>query len=542
MLLFLLGLGLCLWISLLLILSCIGLAIDINISTFSVWMINILFITLFSLYLFKKENINLKKIVIYWINFIGIVAVSVAFVSYFYDYSYDGQAYHGKAVMLLSNGWNPFDNYLPEDNVNLYINHYCQGPWITYCCFYKMFQNYEIAKIVNLLLMIATFGICYYTLKIFKLKNWITIVLALLIAFHPVCLNMYLGMYIDGQLADLIAVMICVFILWIVQGKNLNLLLLMCFSVIYLINIKFTVLGYVLLFCGFFGLYLIWTKSFKANLKPILWVCGAILFGTLFIGYSSYVKNTIYFQNPFYPLETNTTYNNGALFMAPKTFSENNRVTNFTKAMFAKTGYSNYYNQPLNYKIPFSISKYELERYAFSGVMIGGMGVWFSGILILGFLMYIIAFIHDKNSKRKWGILYLSLALFGSCFILQAPWWARYAPQLFLLPIIALIYFNIIFPKFKIITYTFIGILSINSFLIGAPYSYYNMIVTPTIKEQYQKLKDSQKSYYVDFQQSPTQEFYFKKYQIPYIKKSADTFPTKPDTIFRSSTVYCECF
>ena len=47
--------------------------------------------------------------------FLLLVLLSIAAVTFIYDASYDGMAYHEEGVIRLREGWNPFHTVLPLD-------------------------------------------------------------------------------------------------------------------------------------------------------------------------------------------------------------------------------------------------------------------------------------------------------------------------------------------------------------------------------------------------------------------------------------------
>jgi hypothetical protein len=96
-----------------------------------------------------------------------------------------------------------------------------------------------------------------------------------------------------------------------------------------------------------------------------------------------------------------------------------NTILNFIKSNFAATNFNQAYTQHLNYKIPFSVSRYELERYAFAGVMIGGFGVWFSGVLLISIALLFYIMIRRKNEifKTDFQYYFFLIVVFASVVI-----------------------------------------------------------------------------------------------------------------------------
>jgi hypothetical protein len=119
------------------------------------------------------------------------------------------------------------------------------------------------------------------------------------------------------------------------------------------------------------------------------------------------------------------------------------------------------------------------------------------------------------------------------------PLWyiARYVPQFYILPVIALL---IVSDWKKPIFYkAFLGIVLINLFFIMG-YSYYNVIVSSTRWAQLASLKEKKGLLVVDFNDHRSNRLLFQKYKINY--KEVDTFvnETNLDTFFRSNVVFKE--
>ena len=77
----------------------------------SVIIVTVLFVSLFCVYILKAKTISRKGLLSFWALFFAVLIVALAVSGYFYDYSYDGQSYHGEAVLQLSlsrlNHWLP---------------------------------------------------------------------------------------------------------------------------------------------------------------------------------------------------------------------------------------------------------------------------------------------------------------------------------------------------------------------------------------------------------------------------------------------------
>lgn len=247
--------------------------------------------------------------------------------------------------------------------------------------------------------MAANFFIATTFLRKKEFSNSLTIIISLLLACNPIWLNMYLSNMLDSQVANCTFIFAILTILFI-EEKKIIVLPFLYLTIIYAINLKFSVLVYFVIFCAAIFLYLFFKRQLFKNKELIIHISIAMLLAVLLIGYQTYVKNTLYFGHPFYPFYTKNSVPLSANVEAMD-YKTGNTILNFIKSNFAATNFNQAYTQHLNYKIPFSVSRYELERYAFAGVMIGGFGVWFSGVLLISIALLFYIMIRRKNEIFK---------------------------------------------------------------------------------------------------------------------------------------------
>ena len=184
----------------------------------------------------------------------------------FYDVSFDGQWYHQDAVILLSEGWNPFHdialvNNQTSGNCAPYLNHYPKASWIIGAYLYKFSNSIQIAKAFNLVFIISAFLYCFYFLK-----KWLNpsktslFICSFILSFSTIAFGQSLTYYVDGQIASLLLILIFLLIDYIKSEMSPSKLVLLSFLIFYGVNIKFTSLIYILLFLFCF-LYLCFTKK-----------------------------------------------------------------------------------------------------------------------------------------------------------------------------------------------------------------------------------------------------------------------------------------
>jgi len=216
-------------------------------------------------------------------------------------------------------------------------------------------------------------------------------------------------------------------------------------AIVICVNTKFTGLAYAGVFSAlFYGLF-IWNSRKQYKLKETFIKVSTfftVAFGiaVLIVGSSTYVKNLIFYKNPFYPIAGE----NAVDIMKgnqPDRFEEMSAPHKVLVSLFSKT--SNIYgNNFPELKIPFTIEEKEIQM-AMKGfdIRIGGFGPLFSGIFCISLLIAGIGMYKLFGKSKKWfymvtGVILISILLL---LCISESWWARYSPYLYLLPIFALL-------------------------------------------------------------------------------------------------------
>jgi hypothetical protein len=532
------GLFLAGWIGFIYTASTVLFFFNITESIYSCWGINIGYIILVIYYLLKTDQVQ-RYSEVFYLLFCSVILIVLALVvsNSFIDYSYDGQSYHGEAIIQIYNGWNPNYDHIPENGIiGLVINHFSKSSWITGGFLFKLTGNFECAKAPNIILMMANFCIAFYLFSKWFDKI-LSIILSALLACNPVWLNMYLGNMLDCQVANAMYIFILLLIIPITEKRSVVIPFLYLI-IIYSTNLKFTVVGYNIIFIVAVLIFLIVRKIFSDYRSLVIHLCIAMFVAIAVIGYQTYIKNTVEHGHPFYPFKGENNVSDSTSVLAMD-YKKGNRIINFIKSNFAATTYNQAYTQHLKYKVPFTVRRYELERFAFAGVMIGGFGVWFSGVIVISLLMLIwLTFINRRKIVAEYFPVYFFIAvIFVSILINPYAYIARYVPQYYLIPFAILLLWWFTYKKKGFVFYLLIAIMIINSVLISG-YTYYNMVVSKKVKEQLNEIKAKNKTVLVNFRAHTSKRALFGEYGIPY--RRVETFSNKiiPDTLFRSEVIY----
>lgn len=360
-----------------------------------------------------------------------------------YDISWDGQTYHTEAIVQLANGWNPFREALPPALVmrnsawffHVYLRFFPKGAWICAAALYKFTGSFESGKAFHLVLIMACFLFSFAAFSTFRSIKWPwRLILSLLIAFNPVSVCQTFTYYIDGQLSSLLVITTALLIL-VYRRPDPVLMVVLAVAVILLINVKLTGAVYAsILVGGYWLFYLVVKKTHRAELTGCLTAGGFL--GAGFVGFSPYVSQfiskLITTGNPFHPY---AEWRSMVGFESPAIFgNEMDRVRMLALSLFSK---SEQRLIPFKLKFPFTFSRDELQGFAFPDVRIGGFGPLFSGAIVLSVAILVVLF--WKYRRRLLCAAHLLVLMNLICLsVLFFPesWFARYAPQLWMVPLI----------------------------------------------------------------------------------------------------------
>lgn len=372
-----------------------------------------------------------------------------------YDHSWDGRAYHQIGIYYLANGWNPvYQNMAdvkelaPYLSHEIWVEHYMKFSEIVAACIYSVFSgNIEMGKALN---FIAFFGAFFYGVSVIAkfLRPLHAIIVSFLLSFSPVVGVQIASYYVDGLLGLALLVVFLAIIdreyyrAKLAQdphNKQLSSYLrqrscILALALLASASIKLTGLAY----AGFIGVaylgYVLWFYGMRES-KGVL-ITGLVA-GALIIACNAnpLLTNIAKGKHPGYPLLGKEKLDIVTPFY-PKIFHELNSKTRLFYSLFSPTQNG---GQP-TLKIPFSFSKGER---AGVDTRIAGFGPMFSGMIVLS-VLFVLLF---RSTLRRREILALLALVLVSVLINPEAWWARYAPQLFFIPIIILALSYYLAPK-----------------------------------------------------------------------------------------------
>lgn len=476
------------------------------------------------------SNSGPKRLVDFsWVIFLLVFSfyLSLMVSQRYFDISYDGQAYHQEALLQLNQGWNPFYeqlNSLQSNNMHRWLNHYSKGVWFYAAMVFKVTKDIESGKLFHFWLMIAALFVTLpFLLRFETLSRSLAVLISFLVAFNPVSIYQSLSFYLDGQLMSLMIILVAVLGFIYRESKWIHFgLLLMVIPV--LVNVKLTAGIYTgLIMIGYMGM--LWVKSkFEQLRKTLIYTLIAFFLGFVLFGFNPYVTNALQRGNPFYPA-LGTDRSDYTYPQFPANFIGKNSFTLLFYSIFSKSDNVRGLGKQAYLKIPFTVSKDELGAFTDTNAKQGGFGPLFGGAILLSFLIIIGAFLSLYSRSKKTGPeknnlgwkeraangaslpnIYLGLfclaLILATCLINPASSLARFVPQMWLFPIIAvLLAYSLKNKVIRILGHLILMVLVLNNVLIGYAYYSYNLKITRVYNQRLEKLA-------VISQENPIQ-FYF---------------------------------
>jgi hypothetical protein len=463
----------------------------------------------------KAKKPFLKNCAVILGSTIAFIAISGAF----YDVSLDGQWYHQETVIQLNQGFNPayqhlnvpvnetYDDidtcYISFNKPTLYqvkhapppvnlkflaINHFPKGTEIIQTSIYQLTGRIETAKAVNFMLFEAAFFLClaflYQINALSTRKKWL---LAVLFTFNPVAFMQLLTFCVDGNMGCLLLCLLTIACL-IFNSSNRYYLFLLIALVVLTVNTKFTGLPFAGLFgIGFVVLLLVFKKmdTFK---QVLIGGIASFLIGMVCCGFNPYVTNIVHKRDIFYGL---TKTKEVEVHLSPRLFRGLSTVEKLTLSLLSHEGQYSAAKPAIKDipKIPFTINKVDIHEANDPEQMMSGFGPFFSGVLIIMLLILLAALIWFRKTPAVKYTIPIFITILISVLIIPDAWWARFVPQLWLLPLIILLMATCIITRgIRILTNLLFITLGLNAIWLAA-HLFFNILATCRIDYQLQQLR-----------------------------------------------------
>jgi hypothetical protein len=342
-----------------------------------------------------------------------------------YDLSWDGQVYHQEAVLALRGGWNPLhDGPLSLDRPdNLWINHYPKGVWIAEAVLVAATSSLEAAKGIGLIVLIGAGALAHELMRARGARPLVAWTAAIVLAGNPVALAQLGSFYLDGVTVGLLLAFLCLALHPRLRAEPAGMIG-QAASLGFLLNTKFTSVIYVAILL--LGLAAAFRQDLHDRKRRWGTHAAALLVGVFALGFDPYVTNTIRHGHPFHPIMGAHPVDFLSIQLTPG-FNQRPRLVRLLIATFARA--SNHNDEP-RITLPALSDPDQDASLAQADVRIGGFGPLWGGICVIGFALALVAIARASRS-RAW---LLGATIAASALLNPACWWARYVPQLWLMP------------------------------------------------------------------------------------------------------------
>lgn len=431
-----------------------------------------------------------------------LIAMSLTGSMFILDFSWDGLSYHQEAVIQLQQGWNPFlQNHTPEEtNHTMELTHWAKAPWLFGAAVYAFTGRIETAKSASALLIVAAFFLVWSALLQFQSLSpvW-SLFLAVAAGFNPVSVNQYLTFYIDGQLASLLTCIAAMaVILWRQRSGWWEWLLLVAATSL-CINVKFTGIAFAGILLSGFACLLLFKRRWRLIMVSILAGIVIMLTGVVIVGYNPYITNSIHFGHPFHPMAGPNSFYYDLLLkgQVPADLVPLNRLGKLYVSLFAVSENVTAPRQTRN-KVPFRILGAEIHSFrTLCDTRAAGWGPWIGGIMLLSSVILILMGVLHFRTNFIWAVVLVALVL-ASVMIISETWWARFVPQLWLVPAIpAALALGSSRRTLRLAARALVVAMLVNVTLVGGAYTWGAVTRTLSARAQLQKLRTENENIFV---------------------------------------------
>lgn len=387
------------------------------------------------------------------------------------DTTWDGQTYQAEGIISIAEGWNPYYQASPDKAVfPTWLAFFSKGSWIKAASIYGFTGYIETGKVFNFLLLLASFLFSYSAITTFpNLSNRHSLVLSLLLTVNPVTLYQLFSFYVDGQLSSSLVIVIALLILYRSKPDPAVMVTLGLLSV-YIINLKLSGAVYLGIIVG--GALLVnWLSGRRMTRSAIGSLIIAWGISIAVVGYnpfiSQYLSQFLATGNPFNPITWSRLISIEG--NSPVNLVGQDPLSKFVTSLFSKSQNG---SEPTQFKLPFTLYPEELPSFTWPDPRVGGFGPFFGGIIILTILLAVTQ-VFRRYQHRGTGdsfCLWLSALILISTLSNSEAWWARYVPQLWIIPICIVLTNLATSSTFmtRVMTRALMIFLSLNLLLIGS--------------------------------------------------------------------------
>lgn len=355
-------------------------------------------------------------------------ALALAGASAVLDTSWDGQAYHLEAVLALGRGWNPVWDAPLRHHLADFVP---KSAWVTEALLSQVAGSPESAKAVHVLALGGAAALWYAAASAIGVGNGWALLSAALIAANPVAVNQSLSFYVDGLVASGFAALAAVALLWWRTDDGVFLMVFGTGAAV-LANLKFNGIA----LAALLAIPLLFATGRRApsRLGGLLKTLAIGIALATALGINPYVTNALRHGHPLHPLFGGrevpgipfTFFRHPSFLAEPPPLrllhSVAARASNDSEAM-------------PRWKMPFAVDADELAAFTDVDTRIGGWGPLFSGCVLLSIVVLVLSRGAPGVAACGWA----QALIWATVLPVEQAFWARYAPQLWLVPALALL-------------------------------------------------------------------------------------------------------
>ena len=363
-----------------------------------------------------------------------VVALIISVISYYlainyFDTSYDGQGYHQETIFLLKNGWNPI--YEESHAFRTWINYYQKGNEIIQANIYLLTNKVESGKMLNLLLIFVAFFTSFALLDTLKIKYYYKYLISFIVVFNPVVFTQAFTYYLDANWYLSLVILLTSLLSYFSTRKNIYVVNFILSAVIFC-SLKLTSIPVFIVF-SIFGLVYYFLDQKKILMLPFLTIFVLSLITNIH-PFLTNLKNGFHIFHPFMGAKKVDILNQNI----PEILLNKNRVERLFISLFSDTTNANQVLLSKNLKIPFSTSIDQL--FINYDTRLGGFGFLFSGIIMITLLIFLYSLFVKSKSMNKRIFGFIIFGILCTILINPASWWSRLSAQIWLLPIVIIVF------------------------------------------------------------------------------------------------------
>lgn len=441
-----------------------------------------------------------------------LLAVSLLLSAFFYDFSWDGQWYHQLGIIRIARDWNPlldpmraFTDSPSQLHSQIYLRHYAKGPWYSAATIFATTGRIELGKSINwLILMASLLGTLAACLNA-GLRRSRALAIAAVVALHPVAISEVTTYMVDGVMASSLMLAAAATITALRHPRPAVIATAIAASIV-CINSKFTGLIYLCFLLAATGVWCLF-----ANRRLLARFTGTAIatltLGACLWGYNPYITNTWYVHQLFYPILGSAKYpslaqqgNDGnEKYETPKNMAGRNLAIRFAYSIFGRPG-NQPYREGKNASLmwPFTARPHDLYTYTYQEPRVAALGPFFSGCLLLSAILGLWLLIQlDAPSRRL--LLLAAATIIASLLLSKHSWWPRYGPQIWLPPILPIIFaFRESASRLQVrLTWCLASLLLVNAIIVATVRFHWETRASLTLRHQLRDLRNSGLEYEV---------------------------------------------